>query len=683
MASHRMTLGGWRGFGIALLWGLAGCGGSSGSEAPAGGAPPAPAPAPAPAAPSPAPAPSTPPVDGSADVSVLMMGNSHTAANGLPDTLNAMLQAGLPGRTVSTTTAPNWLYLDERLTDGTTLPLLASRRWSVVVLQAQKYSTSGTVTYSTREARELIRRARAAGALPVLFPEWPQLGVDETLRIYDLHVGIAQQEPACVAPIGQAWDLAAQRLPGLALHASDGNHASSAGSYLTALMLYATATGASPLTVPDRSNGVAPAIQAQLRQIAADAAAATPPRQHCPADQRLIPAAARAPQDFDGRMDALWTADPRHHGAAYVAARAAARAGNETLALKWLDRLLALPPGQALGDALDPDDFAAIAHSPAYRQRAAAFAAAAPASGVPQRALETRCADLLPEGTAWDPKRRQLLLSSGRQRTVFALDDDGGCRPLVPRGDGGLLAVLGMAVDAGSDSLWVASAAAPFMRDARAEEAGTTLLARIDLRQGRTVQTWRLPGPGLLNDVALTIDGSVYATESQGGTVYRLKPGRRELEPLFAAGTFEGPNGIAALDADTLVVADFHGLWLVSGAASASPSKRHLEGPDGQYLGGFDGIARHGSRLVGIQNLAGLSRVWSLGIDRHAARVDARLLLRGHADLRNPTTGAVADGRFHFIADPNLQALQANGTVSPLPGGRTGHRLLSLQLPEP
>jgi sugar lactone lactonase YvrE len=606
-----------------------------------------------------------------ADVTVLMMGNSHTAYNNLPQQLDTMLLAGLAGKAVATAEAPGWMFLDQRLADTPSMRLLASRRWSVVVLQAQKYSSSGQFSYSTSEAEELIRRARAAGALPVLFPEWPRRGVAETQRIYELHASIARAEPACVAPVGQAWDLAAQRHPGLVLHAADGNHAAPAGSYLAALMLYTTITGASPLALPDQDNGVPAAVQAQLRQVAADTAQSTSPRQHCPADAPLTAA------DFNSTLERLWQQNPRHHGAAYVAARRAARSGNEALALRWLDRLLQA----GLGDALDPDDFAAITSSPAYRQRAAAFAAAAPAVGAPQRVLDTTCADLLPEGTAWDPKRRRLLLSSGRQRTVFTLDAEGDCRPLVPSADGGLLAVLGMGVDAGSDTLWVASAAAPFMQAAQPAEAGTTLLARIDLQQGRTVQTWRLPGPGLLNDLALAPDGSVYVTESQGGTVYRLAPAQRALVPIFPAGTFEGPNGIVALNADTLVVADFHGLWLVDGAAGGQPTRRRLQGADGQYLGGFDGLALAGSHLVGIQNLVGLSRVWWLQVDAAEARVQARLLLRGHADLRNPTTGAVADGYFHFIADPNLQMLQPDGSLSPVPPPRLGHRLLSLRLP--
>ena len=79
-------------------------------------------------------------------------------------------------------------------------------------------------TYSTAEAVQLIRISREQRAVPVMFPEWPRRDVDETQRIYDLHASIAQSEPACVAPIGQAWDLALARDPTLTLHASDGNH---------------------------------------------------------------------------------------------------------------------------------------------------------------------------------------------------------------------------------------------------------------------------------------------------------------------------------------------------------------------------------------------------------------------------------------------------------------------------
>ena len=217
---------------------------------------------------------------------LLFMGNSHTSFHDLPEMVAAMVRAVRPGQRVEATTAPGWMFLEERARDPASVRLLGERSWDVVVLQAQKYSTTGKYNYSTAGAESLIRSARAAHAVPILFPEWPRHGVAETDRIYDLHVGIAAREPACVAPIGQAWDLARAVYPDLVLHADDGNHSTRAGAYLTALVLAATITATSPaeLDVQLPQFGVPFDVQVRLRSIAARAVLAAPTRTGCPAD---------------------------------------------------------------------------------------------------------------------------------------------------------------------------------------------------------------------------------------------------------------------------------------------------------------------------------------------------------------------------------------------------------------
>jgi hypothetical protein len=249
---------------LALL--LAACGGGGSEDTQPGGATPNPPPA-------------------TVDISLLFMGNSHTSFNDLTKMVADMVRAGRPGKTVASVEAPGNLFLDERLHDAPTVALLRSQAWSFVIFQAQKYSTSGQFEYSTAEAKELIRMSRAQRAVPVMFPEWPRRNVDETQRIYDLHVSIAQVESACVAPIGQAWDLARVREPTLALHAADGNHSEPAGAFLAALVLYATITGQSPLDLPRLPQyPVSDSQQQTLRAIAAEAVQTTPPRLWCSGD---------------------------------------------------------------------------------------------------------------------------------------------------------------------------------------------------------------------------------------------------------------------------------------------------------------------------------------------------------------------------------------------------------------
>jgi hypothetical protein len=197
----------------------------------------------------------------------------------------AMVRAARPELRVEAVEAPGWMFLDERAAHGPSLDLLAAGPWSFVVLQAQKYSASGQVDYPIDGALELVRRARLAGAVPVMFPEWPRRGVAETARIFDLHVSIAQLGPACVAPIGQAWDLSLARHPGLVLHDADGNHSAPAGAFLAALVIATTMTGSAPDALPDLPGvGVGAQDQALLRRIAAETVLVWPPRQWCPAD---------------------------------------------------------------------------------------------------------------------------------------------------------------------------------------------------------------------------------------------------------------------------------------------------------------------------------------------------------------------------------------------------------------
>jgi hypothetical protein len=232
----------------------------------------------------PAPTPSSP-NGAQADTSILFFGNSHTSINDVPATVAAMLRAGAPGRTVATVTSPDWMLLNARGDHEPSLALLRSQRWSVVVLQAQDYSSSGQFIYPTTGAEKLVQLSRAQGALPVLFAEWPRFGIDESARIVSVYGSVAERAPSCLPPIPEAFDLAKQRHPDLGLHAADGNHSSPAGAYLASLLLYASISRQAPAALPDIAvREVDAATQARLRAVARDTMARVSARRGCPGD---------------------------------------------------------------------------------------------------------------------------------------------------------------------------------------------------------------------------------------------------------------------------------------------------------------------------------------------------------------------------------------------------------------
>jgi hypothetical protein len=190
-------------------------------------------------------------VSESPTIAVLMIGNSHSARHDVPHLLKTLLQQRYPRASIVVERAADSAFLDEHWNNQRTRRLLASRQWTHVILQAQKYSMSGRYHYSTLEAEKWIRAVRDAGATPLLFPEWARRDeADEVDRIYRLHRDIADRATACVVPIGYAWQRTQQLQPDLVLHADDGNHASFAGAWLTALMLLAAIDHQLPTDFP-------------------------------------------------------------------------------------------------------------------------------------------------------------------------------------------------------------------------------------------------------------------------------------------------------------------------------------------------------------------------------------------------------------------------------------------------
>jgi hypothetical protein len=224
---------------------------------------------------------SRPPLPGRTHL--LFLGNSHTKRHDVPGTIAVMLRAGRPSVRASVAVAPGLLHLNERATDQATQRLLQSRRWDVVVLQAQNYSLSGITDYPNSGSVALVRSARRSGALPVLLAEWARRGIDETQIILDTYRAIARRQPACLPPIPETFDYVLAQDPGLSLRAEDGNHSSAAGAFLASLVLYATISGDDVAALPDLGiSGVPRALQRQLRALAAAELERIPATRGCP-----------------------------------------------------------------------------------------------------------------------------------------------------------------------------------------------------------------------------------------------------------------------------------------------------------------------------------------------------------------------------------------------------------------
>ena len=235
---------------VAVL--LVGCGGSGGNQSGGGGAVTVPAGSPVDTSRYPT---SLPLADNSnsSEYKVLLMGNSHAA--GMRPFLEQLLLLGQTNKSITVRTAPGGAFLAERVNDGFSEQTLESEQWTHVILQAQKYSSTGNNSYPTTAAEYWIRGSKQLGATPIMFPEHPRRNNGwEGQTLWDLHSGIAARENTCVAPVGLVWDEVIFREPALTLHQADGNHASDTGALLSALVFYQIITGEPVESLPALSD---------------------------------------------------------------------------------------------------------------------------------------------------------------------------------------------------------------------------------------------------------------------------------------------------------------------------------------------------------------------------------------------------------------------------------------------
>jgi hypothetical protein len=285
------------------------------------------------------------------------------------------------------------------------------------------------------------------------------------------------------------------------------------------------------------------------------------------------------PDDRLARLLEMQRAAPEDNGLQLLLAREYIRRGDRNAALVELKKAV------ESGIDVDPD------HDPAWNglRNTLAFGVLlkrARASAVERwkgveafRILEK---DLIPEGIAYDPVDRTLFVGSLNKRKIVRVTADGKAEDFVTAGQDGLGPVLGLRVDPKRHWLWACTGS-------ETKPESSYLFAFEIGEKGRLVKKVHLatPGPHLLNDLVVTWEGEVFATDSEGGTVVRLPLDKDELQP-FAQG-FIYPNGIALSGGDTeLFVADGQaGLTLVE---RSTGQKHALSHPKGVSPFGVDGL---------------------------------------------------------------------------------------------
>ena len=239
--------------------------------------------------------------------------------------------------------------------------------------------------------------------------------------------------------------------------------------------------------------------------------------------------------------------------------------------------------------------------------------------------------------------------------------------------------VFGMRFD-GREGLWFASSRVPQYAGISDRSAYRAGLFRLDLDTLEISHRARLPVNGndqALGDLVIADDDTIYTTDSADGPVYRYSIPAGQYSTLVPTGVFGSPQGLVLDESgEFLYVADYIGG--VSRVRIADGRVEKLAVPAAVSDYGIDGLYRHGSRLIAIQNGIQPHRVTAFKLSNDGLAIEsAEILAMNLPEFDEPTLGTVVGDDFYLVANSHWNRFDENNE---LPDGLTGPIVLKLSL---
>jgi sugar lactone lactonase YvrE len=311
----------------------------------------------------------------------------------------------------------------------------------------------------------------------------------------------------------------------------------------------------------------------------------------------------------------------------------------------------------------DDPFFAALAADPAWDGLRRALAAEEPRTTDAPLVRRLRDRGLVPEGIAYDARRRQHLVGSIARRKVVAVHADGRERDFSTPADR-LDRVLGLAVDTPRDRLCAISTNG--FDDPASRGALRNALVCWALADARRLSRVDVPEAQQLNDLSFDAQGDAFVTDSAAGSLWRLPRDGGAAQRIGAAGALRGANGVAVAGdgSGAVYVTLSTGIArvdLVGGTVARLP-----QASDGWVTGGIDGLYWHRGDLVGVQNGPNPGRVLRLRLGDRGTRIVGLDVLQSHHHpaFAEPTTGTLVGDALHVLANSHVGLFAPDGRIT-------------------
>lgn len=262
--------------------------------------------------------------------------------------------------------------------------------------------------------------------------------------------------------------------------------------------------------------------------------------------------------------------------------------------------------------------------------------------------------NLIPEGTAFDTSTETIYIGSTFKRKIVQITNDGKINDFIPEKYEDIGSVVGIEVDEDRGILWANTAHAHEvmpMTDPDPSKNWMTSICSFDLKTKKMLNKFNLLGEkAFLNDITVTANGDVFATESVNGRIYRINPTTDSLELFLNPTGFDFLNGITYSDKhNSLFVSSVQGVLKID---INTKNYLLLKTSDGIDAGGIDGLTVYENKLIGHQS----SKVSLFYLDEIGNVIVKSEVLDSGEEFDSSTTGEIGNGFYYFIVNSQIRS---------------------------
>jgi len=344
--------------------------------------------------------------------------------------------------------------------------------------------------------------------------------------------------------------------------------------------------------------------------------------------------------------------------------------GNKTEALKWMDRYAATG---LTYDVTKDDDLKPLAGDKDFLPIGEHMLANTKPVAKAEIACSFPLADLMPEDLTYLAEAKTFVVSSIQHHMLY--------RATLPKAAGADCTlqeipleasirqwpVVAVSADPKRKLIWMTIAAFPGFASLPKEDQGKTALIAMDPMSGKVMKRFDLASgaPGLLGDMSVSKDGTVYVTDGLGGGVYRVAGDldAAKLEKI-ADGLFSPQTPALARDGKRLFVADYTiGIAVID---LASGKVTYLPHPENLAVTGIDGLFLSRDSLIGVQNGTDPQRILRLRLSPEQTSITSlEVVEQSTPRLGEPTHAIEVDGIIYVTANVGWGKIDDEGKLKP------------------